>query len=241
VPSNSRAIYKIALLLRNKDRSLMKDMLVIIHTMPFLVDLFAELCREKLPGIKVLHVLNEPLLEHVRQAGSIQPEDLGQLQSHISTAESIGANAVLVTCSTLSPGVDHIHAHIPVLKIDEAMIAQAVSSGRRIGVIATNRTTLLPTQAQLQSQAERSGKQVEVTMVLVENALEALLNGDGDSHDALVKSAIQELASKVDVIVLAQASMARVLGVLGKDEVPVPVLASPLAALERLGQVLSTH
>ena len=219
----------------------MVDTLVLIHTMPFLVDVFNGLCRDKLPDVKVFHVLNEPLLEHVRLAGDIQTEDLEQLQAHIATAESIGANAVLVTCSTLSPAVDHIYARIPVIKIDEAMIAQAVSSASRIGIVATNRTTLSPTQALLQAEAARAGRQVEISMVFVEHALPALLGGDGETHDALVKQAVLELASKVDVIVLAQASIARVLNKLAGDDVKVPVLASPHLALERVRQVLSSQ
>ena len=216
----------------------MNETLVLIHTMPFLVDVFDGLCREKLPGVKIYHVLNEPLLEHVRQSGDIQPEDLEQLQTHVSTAETIGASAVLVTCSTLSPAVDYIHAHIPVLKIDEAMIAQAVKSGTRIGVIATSRTTMLPTQGLLQNEAEHTGREIDVCMVYVENALQALVNGDGATHDSLVREAVLELAEKVDVIILAQASIARVAKRLAEDQIKTPVLSSPITALGRIGDVL---
>jgi Asp/Glu/hydantoin racemase len=212
----------------------MDKTLVLVHTMPFLVDVFTRLCREKLPGVKILHVLDEPLLEHVRQVGGIQTVDREQLRVHIVTAESIGASAVLVTCSTLSPGVEPMLAHIPVFKIDEAMIAQAVAAGSRIGVIATNPMTLKPTYEMLQAQAERSGKPVEVRLSLVENALSALREGDGATHDALVKKAIFELAKEVDVIVLAQASIARVLDGMSADQVGVPVFASPHTALEKI-------
>jgi Asp/Glu/hydantoin racemase len=213
--------------------------LVLIHTMPFLVDVFSRLCQAILPDVKIWHVLDEPLLEHVRQAGGIQPDDVQQLQMHISNAENIGADAVLVTCSTLSPGVECVRADIPALKIDEAMITGAVELGSRIGVIATNPTTLEPTRSALLAQASRVSKAVDVHMHLVEGALAALLKGDGALHDELVRQAVAQIARQVDVIVLAQASTARVLDVVSEAEIGIPILASPQAALERLKLILS--
>ena len=49
---------------------------------------------------------------------------------------------------------------------------------------------------------------------------------------------ILELVSQVDVIVLAQASMARVVNTLPADKVIVPVLSSPRLAIEHLAREL---
>ena len=46
------------------------------------------------------------------------------------------------------------------------------------------------------------------------------------------------MAPTVDVVVLAQASMARVAEAMPPGAVPVPVLSSPRLAVERLRQVL---
>jgi Asp/Glu/hydantoin racemase len=147
---------------------------------------------------------------------------------------------VLVTCSTISPCVDDVrpHARIPVLKIDEAMIAEAVASGERLGVVATSATTLEPTRQLLQAEADRSGKRTQVELVLVDGALPALLNGDGATHDRMVKQAVLELARRVDVVLLAQASTARVLDVISEAERPVPILSSPHLALHRVRELL---
>jgi hypothetical protein len=95
---------------------------------------FSKLGAELLPGVELKHILDELLIERVRQRGSLAPADALRLQDHIALAEEIGADAVLVTCSTISPCVDDVrpHARIPVLKIDEAMIGQAVVSGTRL-------------------------------------------------------------------------------------------------------------
>jgi len=102
--------------------------------------------------------LNEPLLERVRQRGKIASEDSRHLQEIIAVAEDIGAQVVLVTCSTISPCVDVVRASvgIPINKIDEAMIAKAVQEGTKIGVIATNSDNAEPYSAIAASRSRQS-------------------------------------------------------------------------------------
>jgi len=222
----------------------MAKLLVLIHTVSPLLSVFDRLGTELLPGVKRMHILDEPLLEHIRQRGHLASEDSERVRAHAAVAEQIGADAVLVTCSTISPCVDDVRlaVGIPVMKIDDAMIEKAVATGTRIGVIATNETTLQPTQQLLQAQAEKLGKEIQVELLLVENALPALMDGDSATHDRLVKEAVLNMMGRLDVIVLAQASMARVLDVIPGAERKVPVLSSPHLALERVRQLLSnTH
>ena len=214
--------------------------LVLIHTVSPLFDVFNKLGAELLPGVELMHILDEPLLEFERQQDRRASEVSARLQSHVAMAEQVGASAVLVTCSSVSPNVDDVRprAGIPVIKIDEAMIAQAVAAGSKIGVVATAVSTLEPTRQLLQAQADLSDRPVQIEMVLVEDALPALLSGDGVTHDSLVRNAVLALAQRVDVVVLAQASMARVLDVIPEAERRVPILSSPHLALERVRHLL---
>ena len=168
--------------------------LVLIHTVPSLVEVFTRLAARELPGVALLHVLDEPLLERVRQKGMLDGEDVERLAGHVREAALVGADAVLVTCSTVSPAVDGARAQalFPVLKIDEAMVAEAVRlaalSGGRIGVIATNPTTLAPTCALIEAHAAQAGIQVTTETYMVEGALGYLLKGNTDYHDVLVET-----------------------------------------------------
>jgi Asp/Glu/hydantoin racemase len=220
----------------------MQPQLVLIHTVPPLLDVFTRLGAEILPGVKLHHILDEPLIERVRRRGALAPEDAARLASHVEAASQIGADAVLVTCSTISPCVDIIRgaAPMPVLKIDEAMIAEAVQLGTRIGVVATSRTTLEPTHALLIAEAARVGKTVEVELVFVDEALSALLAGSGETHDRLVRDAVMTLIKRSDVIVLAQASMARVLAVIPENAREGPILSSPHLALAQARGLLAS-
>jgi len=214
----------------------MASLLVLIHTVRPLIGVFDRLTAQILPGVQVKHILDEPLLEAIRLRGRVAEEDGERLLSHARQAELIKARVVLVTCSTTSPLVDQIQARvsIPIFKIDQAMIEQAVQLGPRIGVIATNRTTLAPTRQMLLAQAAKTGKKIEPMENYIDGALEALLNGQGELHDRLIQAAIREVRPAVDVVILAQASMARALeddGVVSKGA---PVLSSPILALEQI-------
>jgi hypothetical protein len=118
------------------------------------------------------------------------------------------------------------------------MADKAVKSGKRIGVIATLRTTLEPTADLISRRASLAGKRVKLTSQLVEGAFDALMNGDPAGHDKKVSAALKDLSRKVDVIVLAQASMARVVDTLAPGDKRVPILASPDIAVSYLATVL---
>ena len=219
----------------------MSQCLVLVHTIPPLLEVFRRLTAELLPGVQVLHILDEPMLERVKRRGRLAAEDGARLAEHVAVAVAVDAGAVLITCSTVSPAVDMVRptASIPVLKIDEAMIAEAVRLGRRVGVVATAASTLEPTRCLLEAEAARQGKAITTELVLVDGAIGALFAGDGKSHDRLVSNAALDLAARSDVVVLAQASMARALVAMPGDQRPAPILSSPHLALAQVKNLLA--
>lgn len=215
--------------------------IVLIHTIAPLIEVFNKLGREMLPDVKLTHVLDEPLLEQARRHGSIDfagPNGKTRLEEHLAAAAENGADAVLVTCSTISPYLDQFSVQIPVVKIDETMIAQAVDQGSHILALATNPATLEPSRKALEARAARMGKPIQVQAQLVERAFDAVLRGDFATHDRLVMTAICEAPAQADLIVLAKASMARVLDKLPQQDCRVPVLTSPHTALRRVKEIL---
>jgi Asp/Glu/hydantoin racemase len=210
--------------------------LVLLHTLSPLIQSFSKLAVDLLPDVTVVHILDEPLLERIVRRGSLAMADAERVQQHRLMAADINADAMLVTCSTISTCVDQVRAWpgIPILKIDEAMTTEAVRLGQRIGVIATITSTLEPTRQMLLAQSQATGRSITLEMRLVEGALSALLSEDGDTHDRLVHAAVVELSKCSDVVVLAQASMARVLTAIPVAERRVPLLSSPYLALAQV-------
>jgi len=135
--------------------------------------------------------------------------DAAMTQRFVALADyavSTGANGLLFTCSAFGPCIEAVarrHAGLPVLKPNEAMIADAIASGRRIGLVASFAPTL-------QSMPAEFPAGMDLRSALAEGALDALDHGDGALHDERVAAAAQRLADQgCDVIALAQFSLAR--------------------------------
>jgi Asp/Glu/hydantoin racemase len=216
--------------------------LVFVHTVPSLVDLFTRLSHEILPAdAEIWHIADEILLKVVLAQGGLSPFIHQRVGEHAVAAEQAGATAVQLTCSSISPCADTAQelVRIPVLKIDEPMVDRALEMGRRIGVAATAPTTLQPTGELIQARAQALGHDVRVDARLAEGAYAALFGGDPERHDAIVRHTLRTLSQQNDVIVLAQASMARVADSLPPGGLSCPVLSSPRLALERAARLLA--
>src|SRR5712671_2635683 len=212
----------------------------LVHTSATLVPVFAQLCKDKLPGVEVFNIADDSLVKGIREAGSLTAQISRRVAGYLESAELAGADYIMVTCSSIGPAVEAGAKLIgvPVLRVDQPMADQAVATAKKIGVVATLRTTLEPTADLIQRRADAAGKKIELTSRLCEGAFEALMSGDAATHDAKVAAALKELSQQVDVIVLAQASMARVVDTLAPADRRVPILASPGIAVDYLATVL---
>ena len=214
-----------------------KKRLTLIHTSGVMIPVFSELCTELLPDIEAVHMVDESLLKDIIRDGCLSKPTARRVVGHILSAEQAGTDAILVTCSSIGKATElgRELVNLPVLRIDEPMASEALKAGSRIGVVATLPSTLNPTVDLIKRQATQD---INVTAKLCEGAFEAVISGDAATHDKIVSEGILGLIAQVDVIVLAQASMARVVNSLPADKVTIPVLSSPRLAIEHLAQSL---
>jgi len=214
--------------------------LAFVHTVLSLPPVFAALAEELVPETEIFHVVDESLLNVTRRTGALTAVTRRRVLGHLESAAEAGADLVLVTCSSIGPAVDAARdfVPVPVLRVDEPMADEAVRLGERIGVIATLATTLEPTAALVERRAGVTGRDVAVDARVCRGAFEALQAGDRDRHDELVREGLRALVAEVDVIVLAQASMARVVDSLPDDERTVPILSSPRLGVTRAAELL---
>jgi Asp/Glu/hydantoin racemase len=219
----------------------MTKKLVLIHTGRGLVEKFAELCQTTMPDVDVRHVVDEGLIQETIAAGSLTAATADRLTNYIIQAEAGGADAIMVTCSSVGAAVDAARplVHVPLLRVDQPMADQAVQTAAHIGVIATLSTTLQPTTELVRARAAAQGREVEVTTYLCEGAFQALLAGDVAQHDRMVRAGLAELGQKVELIILAQASMARVVDLLSASERVCPILSSPQLGVDAARQALT--
>jgi Asp/Glu/hydantoin racemase len=217
-----------------------KKRLGLLHTSATLVPVFEQLCKAKLPGVAVFNLVDDSLIKDVIAHNQLRPQTARRVTQLVAAAEDAGADYIMVTCSSIGAAVETSAtlASVPVLRVDQPMADCAVTTAKRVGVIATLPTTLEPTADLIRRRAAAAGREIELTTRLCEGAFEALMSGDPTTHDAMVAAALKELIQQVDVIALAQASMARVVDTLSENERSKPILASPPLAVDYLATVL---
>ena len=210
-----------------------------VHTVGFLADEFRKLMRAELPDVDCFHILNESLLQDLLR-GSEPASVYRRVVEQVLLAADAQADLIVMTCSSTSPGVDIARQVVgpPVLKIDDPMAAEAVRSGKRIGLVCTATSTVGPSTALLHAHAAEQGRTVAIHPQVNADAYKALMAGDRTTHDRLVRESAAKLANAVDVLVLAQASLAHL-----RDsraaELPCPVLASPPLLMRELTRRLT--
>lgn len=200
-----------------------------LHTVPALAARFDADLSAAEPDATAVHVVDADLLATAIRSGVDEAVEAAVAQ-HLRHLAAAGADAVLVTCSSLGEAVDLAAAAsgVPVIRVDRAMAARAVdlAAGGRIAVLATLEATLGPTGRILESAAAEAASRPTVSARVVEGAAAARSEGDDATHDRLVAEAVA--SADADVVVLAQASMAPAAE---RAHVDVPVLTSPASAL----------
>jgi len=200
---------------------------------------FNEIAARVMPAdVKLLHFVDESTIKNTIAAGYLQKATMRQVIRLVGSAFDAGCDVAMVTCSSIGKAVE-MAAELydqPVLRVDRAMAEKAVSIGKRIGVVATVKTTLEPTVRLIRKKAAEHKREVTVIERVAEEAFEALLAGDTARHDEILKQTIVGLADEVDVVVLAQVSMARLVPSLGNTRVP--VLSSPQSGVKMLIEAL---
>src|ERR1700761_8887211 len=100
----------------------MAQTLALIHTSPTLTPMFGALCAAEMPDVEVFHMVDESLIKDTIRAGKLRGITIRRLLGQVASAEAAGADAVMVTCSSIGPGVALAQKlfDTPVIRVDEA-------------------------------------------------------------------------------------------------------------------------
>ena len=190
----------------------MKVALVYTSTTPELIDMVEREVRENVGrDAEILSLQDPSILAQVREAGYVTPAPAARLIGMYMDAIGQGADAVLNVCSSVGEVADSVqtaaaYIGVPIVRIDEDMCREAVRLGSRIGVLATLPTTLEPTKGTINRVARAMGRHV----TLVDGLIDGAFGLDQAQFRRLLLEAAGTIIDQVDVIVLAQGSMAYV-------------------------------
>jgi glutamate racemase len=196
---------------------------------------FSALMAEVVPDADHVHVVDTELLANARRDG-FGGELRQRLRNRIEEIDSRQVDVTVVTCSTVSGEAERLASGLraPVLRVDRPMVEAAVRCGRRIAVVAAVTSTVEPTCVLVNEAAAQAASEVTVVEVLCLDAWKLFEAGDQVGFLNRVAGAVRDVMAEdqaIDVVMLAQASMAAAASLL--VDLTVPVLSSPRLAVER--------
>lgn len=174
---------------------------------------------------RLSHAARPDLLAAAMAAGGL-PENVRAETAALLLELSTGADAVLLTCSTLGPAARDAAGQttVPIVQADAELARAAADVDGRITVLCTIEATVRPTVALFSAAATNA----TVTGRLVSDAWQLFKAGKlADYHRHIAREADQAYAAGADLVVLGQASMAPAAALVtgGPEPLSVPTVA----------------
>jgi Asp/Glu/hydantoin racemase len=211
----------------------------LIHAVVVAMQPIHEAFRRGWPEAELANILDDSLSPDREKDTDLTPAMFSRIDSLARYAIENGAQGVLFTCSAFGEAIEAATktAKVPVLKPNEAMFTQALSVGRRVGMLATFAPSVASMEDEFRQMARQRQTDATIESYCVPGAMAALRAGDSAKHDALIAEAAPRLRH-CDAVLLAHFSTARAQAAVSAV-VDCPVLTAPGAAVEKLKAVLS--
>lgn len=196
--------------------------------------------KEIIPEVTVVHFVDDTVqnLNFIQVPGVIPKVNLYKFVTYAHNLQEAGVDLILLACSTFNIAVEFARPMIdvPMLQIDRPMMDLAVQDGKRIGLLGTVPSTMIPSENLLRKAAMEAGKKIEVSTVLCSKAFEEIKIGNVQKHNEILLEEIKKLSRSVDAIVLAQVSMSALEPML--KDFNVPIYNSGRTGFNRVRQLL---
>ena len=165
--------------------------------------------QREFPEATLVHILDETLLDDFRQAGGLSPRSRRKALQMALNAEDAGVDAILFTCSTLSPVVEDFKPFItiPALRIDEPTVELVLQLAEEIGLLSIAESVLNSYEPFVLEKALRMGRKITVHR-FVKNDLGPLRAKNLQAFYHAVGETATEAAKACQAVILCQASMA---------------------------------
>ena len=216
-------------------------MLGFLHGGAIQVETFEQLVQAAQPSILTRHVVREDLLASAVTAGGVTPSIATAVQAEIRGLIQNGARVVVCTCSTLGSSAEATPTddRATVLRIDRPLAERLVASGDPILVVAALPSAMTNAIELLTSVARETRTELDLRELPCNDAWPRFLAGDLNGYAQRIADQIDKHAKRGENVMLAQASMASAVPLIGRRDIQVS--ASPTlgvhAALAALGAI----
>jgi Asp/Glu/hydantoin racemase len=204
-----------------------------LHTADVHVATFSGLLNEVAPGAMDVHLVDAELLRDARRRHGLDAGIEARILARLRELAVREPGAIVCTCSTPGGSAERLAQEIetPVVGIDPPMAESAVAHGGRVALVVAIDATLAPTRQLFEECAAHAESDVTLVDAPCLDAWERFEAGDHAGYVDRVARHVRGLADNVDVVVLAQASMAPAADLVG--DISIPVLSSPRLAVLR--------
>ena len=197
----------------------------------------SELQKRMTVPYQVSHYTDPGIIAEVSKELRVTTNAASRLLNMYSTAVNAGADIILHICSSVGAVSDAAEKLIEmtgtkILRIDHGMSAEAVSKYKKIAVVCTLRSTVVPSCGIVQACADEAGKEVEIQTVVADGTF----GYQGKELSDRIIKAIEEQADSPEVLVFAQASMAGAAEA-AAEYFGLPVLTSPEYAAQEIADL----
>jgi hypothetical protein len=189
----------------------MKIAAVYTGTTPELVEKVESELKARFAGenYELISFKNPAIIKEASDAGGLTQNCARELLILYQEAVKAGADIIFNLCSSVGDAAAlakplYELCGVSFVRVDEDMARAAVKAGKRIGVVATLRSTLEPTKRLIRACAEEAGVRVELVDALADGAY-------GLDQEQFKKKLIEtggKVKDKVDLLLFAQGSMA---------------------------------
>lgn len=176
-------------------------MIAFLHTSKVHIDRFENLVRKFDQTITIKHYVNEDLLSYAFKNGTV---DTKNFEQEISTIKKEKPSLIICTCSKYG---EECNITNNVKRIDYPIAEFLVSTYTKIGLIFTAKSTERVSKNILEQVANHQNKKIEIINCDCSNAWVHFENNDINEYEKTIANTIKKMASTVEVVFLAQASM----------------------------------
>lgn len=216
-----------------------KTRIVLLHGTPVAIEPIQRSFVARWPEAEIVNLLDDSLSVDRAKDHQLSARMFERFLELGNYAHRIGADGILVTCSAFGPAIERMARElpVPVLKPNEAMFRDAMTKGKKIGMLATFAPAVVTMTEEFDEFVRETGTKATLKTIVVDGAMDALRKGDAQTHNKLVAARAPDLAD-CDAIMLAHFSTSRAADLVN-SAISMPVLTAPDAAVDRLRSVIA--
>ncbi len=189
------------------------------------------------PDLEIFHFMDEGMSWLGKQEGRISGKNLSRMIHLIHSAEELGVDGILLSCTIFSPFIDELRlcTDLPLVAADIGVFEKTAQKYQKVGAVVS----FAPTMKSVAWVVERCKKLVrpdyDVEIRFADGAFDAAAAGNEEEHNRIIYETVRQFKDK-EAIILSQMSQVRALP-LFKDY-PIPVFTSPSVSLALLKEMI---